>query len=140
MCSYWNFLSAVFHERYFHYICFHYSITFCKICTPAKVKKQSFRGFPSKILSKGFAKIFNHLSSHFQNSQEAIFQKHLSVAAFKVININSLFSFIFILSAVFANQILEHFLFILILCSVASFYEYFYDGWTSSMSLICLPL
>ena len=96
MCSYWNFVSAVFHEWHFQCICFHYSITLRKICTPSKVKKESFRGFPSEILSKGFAKIFNHLSSHFQNSQEAIFQKHLSVASFKITNINSSFSFIFI--------------------------------------------
>lgn len=88
--------SAVFSWMTFSVYFFHYSITLRKICTAAKVKKQSFRGFPSEILSKGFAKIFNHLSSHFQNSQEAIFQKHLSVASFKITNINSSFSFIFI--------------------------------------------
>ena len=44
------------------------------------------------------------------NLRVAVFKKHLSVTAFKVINTHSLFSFIFMLLVVFTNCILEDFL------------------------------
>ena len=59
----------------------------------------------------------------------AVFKKHLSVAAFKVINIHCLFSVIFILLVVFTNRILEHFLFIILsLYIVVSFMSMFMMG------------
>ena len=91
--------------------------------------KQPFRGVPSKILFNDFAKIFNYFSLHFRNLGEAVFKKHFFVTAFKVVNIYSLFSFIFILLAVFTDRILEDFLFIILsLHSAVSFYVYVYDG------------
>ena len=59
-----------------------YSITLHEICRPAKVKKQPFRGVPSQILLKNFAKILSYFSLHFQNLGIAVFRKPLSVAAF----------------------------------------------------------
>ena len=61
-----------------------------------------------------FAKILNYFSLRFPNLGVAVFRKRPSVATFKVINIHSLFSFIFILLSVFTNRILEHFLFIIL--------------------------
>ena len=52
-----KFSSPVFVKLHFQYICLYYSIILHEICTPAKVKKQPFRGAPSQILFKVFAKI-----------------------------------------------------------------------------------
>ena len=65
----------------------------------------------SRILPKNFK---NNIFLHFQNLGVAVFKKHLSVAAFKVINIHSLFSIIFILLVLFMIHIVEHFLFIVL--------------------------
>ena len=85
--------------------------------------RSSRSGVPSQILFKDFAKVFNYFFLHFQNLGVAVFRKHLSVAAFKVINIHSLFSFIFILLPVFTNLFIT-----LSLHNAVSFYVYVYDG------------
>ena len=133
-----NFSSAVFHEMTFsvYLLVFFYYFTWnlqtCKGCEVA-VQKCSFR----RYVSRNFLKCLIIFPYIFLNLGIAVFKKHLSVAAFKVIH--SWFSFIFILFEFFTNHILEHFLFnIRSLQSVVSFYVYVYDAWTGSMSLNCL--
>ena len=76
--------------------------------------------------SKILLKYLNYLSIQFRNLGVAVFRKHLSVAAFKAVNIHSLCSLISILLAVFRDRILEHFIFIILsLHSVISFMTMF---------------
>ena len=76
-------------EWHFLYIYLYDAITLLEIFRASKAKKQPFRGVPSQILFKNFAEILNYFSLRFRNLGVVVFRKHLSVAAFKVINIHS---------------------------------------------------
>ena len=72
----------------------------------SSVKPPINRGVPSHTLFKDFARIFNYFSLHFRNLRVTVFMIHLSVDAFKVINIHCIFSFLYFLQflqIVFSN-------------------------------------
>ena len=113
----------------FQDMCLYNSINFHGNCRPAKFKKQPFRGVLSQVLLKNFAKTLTLFFLIFLKFRSRCFQETSLSGCFQVINVHSLFSFIFILLAVFTNRILEQFLVIIFsLHSVASFYIYVYDG------------
>ena len=140
MSNYWKFFVSSFSWSdilsIFAYI---FLLLFVKFADLQRLWSSRSEVFLHRYVSRNFLNFLIIFPYIFLNLGAAVFKKHLSVAAFKVITIHSLFSFIFILLAFFMNYILEHFLFnILSLQSVVSFYVYVYDAWTGAMSLNCL--
>ena len=104
-------------------------LLYVKFAKLQRIRNSRSEVFLHKHFSRFLLKILYYFSLCFPNSVIAVFRKHVSVAIFKVINIHSLFSFIFMLLEVFTNRNLEQFLFIILsLHSVISFYAYVYDG------------
>ena len=140
MPNYWKFLISSFswNDILSIFACI-FLLLYVKFADLQRLWSSRSEVFLHRYVSRNFLKFLIIFSYIFLNLGIAVFKKHLSVAAFKVITIHSLFSFIFILFAFSMNHILEHFLFnILSLQSVVSFYVYVYDEWTGSMSLNCL--
>ena len=130
-----------FLKWYFYYICLYYSITLHKICRFAKVKKQPFRGVPSQILFKNFAKIFKLLFLTFSKFRRSCFQKTSLSDCFQSYYYSFFVFFHFYTSCSFHESYFRTLFFIIrSLHSVVSFYVYVYDGWTGSISLICNTL
>ena len=140
MSNYWNFFVSSFSwNDIFSIIACIFLLLYVKFADLQKLWSSRSEVFLHRYVSRNFLKFLIIFPYIFLNLGIVVFKKHLSVAAFKVITIHSLFSFIFILFEFVTNHILEHFLFnIRSLQSVVSFYIYVYDAWTGSMSLNCL--
>ena len=64
-----------FVKWHFQYICLCYSITLHEIWRPAKLKEQPFRGVPSQIIFKDFAKILKLFLITFLKFRRSCFQE-----------------------------------------------------------------
>ena len=118
----------------FYFIDVNQALLYMKFADLQRLRSGRSEVFLHRYFSSILLKFLNHFSLHVQNLGVAVFRKHLSVTAFIVIDINSLFSFVFIVLAVFTNRILEHFLFIILtLHSVVSFYVYVYGWWVNGL-------